>query len=76
MDKKWTAEELFNAIKNMENGERWKFLEMMYDEFYDTSHLTPEAKTDDDLKLTAAFLKHKIIQIEKDVEELKRERKK
>jgi len=33
MDKKWTADELFNAVKNMENGERWKFLEMMFDEY-------------------------------------------
>lgn len=28
------AEEIFELIKNLENGERWKLLEMMYDEYY------------------------------------------
>ncbi|TDL80968.1 hypothetical protein [Peribacillus frigoritolerans] len=29
-----TAEKLFQMIKELENGERWKLLDMMYDEYY------------------------------------------
>lgn len=74
MDKKWTAEELFNAVKNMENGERWKFIEMMFNEFYDTSQLAPEGAKEEDLKLETAFLRNKIIEIEKEIEELKKKK--
>jgi hypothetical protein len=28
------AEELFEMVKSMENEERWKFLLMMYNEYY------------------------------------------
>lgn len=28
------AEQIFNMIKELENGERWKLLDMMYDEYY------------------------------------------
>lgn len=35
-DKKWTAEEILEIIKNIDNGERWNLLEMLYDEFYNT----------------------------------------
>jgi hypothetical protein len=74
MDKKWTAAELFEAVKNMENGERWKFIEMMFDEYYDTSHLAPEGTKDEDLKLETAFLRNKIMEIEKEIEELKKKK--
>ncbi|MDQ0197665.1 hypothetical protein [Neobacillus ginsengisoli] len=29
-----TAEELIKMIKELENGERWKLLGMMYDDYY------------------------------------------
>ncbi|MFS0638593.1 hypothetical protein AB1K84_22095 [Mesobacillus foraminis] len=29
-----TAEQIFKMIKELDNGERWKLLEMMYDEYY------------------------------------------
>ncbi|WP_273123913.1 hypothetical protein [Bacillus weihaiensis] len=28
------AEQIFNMIKELENGERWKLLDIMYDEYY------------------------------------------
>ncbi|MGE7586476.1 hypothetical protein [Peribacillus sp. NPDC101480] len=30
------AEEILKLIEGMENGERWKLLDMMYDEYYNT----------------------------------------
>jgi len=31
-----TAEELFQMVKELENDERWKFLLMMYNEYFCT----------------------------------------
>ncbi|MCK2005508.1 hypothetical protein MZM54_29570 [[Brevibacterium] frigoritolerans] len=31
-----TADQIFKMIKELDNGERWKLLEMMYDEYYNT----------------------------------------
>jgi hypothetical protein len=74
MNKKYTAEELFNAVKNMENGERLKFLEIMYDEYYNTDHLAPEGTKKEHLRLETAFLRNKINEIEKEIEELKKKK--
>lgn len=35
-EKKYTAKEVLEIIKNMENGERWDLLEKMYDMYYNT----------------------------------------
>lgn len=32
--KKWTAEEILELIKNLDNTERWTLLDKMYDEYY------------------------------------------
>lgn len=31
-----TAEQIFKMVKELDNGERWKLLGMMYDEYYNT----------------------------------------
>ncbi|SFF17452.1 hypothetical protein SAMN05428981_12121 [Bacillus sp. OV194] len=43
------AEDLFQVIKEMENGERWKFLEMMYDEYYKKEWEHEEKSSDKDV---------------------------
>ncbi|UDY80740.1 hypothetical protein [Geobacillus phage GR1] len=35
-EKKYTAEEVLDIVKNMENSERWELLEKMYDMYYNT----------------------------------------
>lgn len=35
-NEKMTSEEILNKIKNMENKERWKLLDALYDEYYNS----------------------------------------
>ena len=43
------AEEVFDLIKNLDNGERWKLLDMLYDEYYNTTGIKYiEVEFDDD----------------------------
>lgn len=51
-----TAEQIFIMIKELENGERWKLLDMLYDEYYNTR---PSSKDN---------LENRIEKLEKDVE--------
>ena len=51
-----TAEKLFQMIKELENGERWKLLEMMYDEYYNVRS-NPRGK-----------MEERIFNLEKDLE--------
>jgi hypothetical protein len=37
------AEEILKIIKELENGERWKLLELMYDEYYNTRRETEKS---------------------------------
>jgi len=41
---------------------------------FGTSHLAPEGTKDEDLKLETAFLKNKIMEIKKEIEELKKKK--
>jgi hypothetical protein len=38
-EKEYNAEEVFEIIQNMSNGERLKLLEKMYDKYYSKEHL-------------------------------------
>lgn len=66
--KKLSNEEFELAIRRLE--------EFSINQDFGTSHLAPEGTKQEHLKLEAAFLKHKIIEIEKEIEELKKEKKK
>lgn len=55
-----TAEQIFNMIKELENGERWKLLDMMYDEYYNTRSNSKEK------------LENRIENLEKDIDYLSR----
>ncbi|AXN39614.1 hypothetical protein [Peribacillus butanolivorans] len=55
-----TADQIFKMIKELDNGERWKFLEMMYDEYYN-SRKSSEVKKEERLS-----------NLEKDIEFLSR----
>lgn len=37
-----TAEDILKAIQEMENAERWKLLEILYDEYYNVDKYFPE----------------------------------
>lgn len=68
-DNQMTAEQVLEAIGNMENEERWILIEKMYDQFYNPDKLTKDKSND--IKLEVAYLNHKILEIEKDLEKFK-----
>lgn len=68
-EKTMTAEQVLEAIGKMENAERWKLIEKMYDQFYNPDKLTKDKSKD--IKMEVAYLNHKILEIEKKLEESK-----
>lgn len=55
-----TADQIFKMIKELDNGERWKLLEMMYDEYYNSR------------KSTEGKMEERLSNLEKDIEFLSR----
>ncbi|MGG4490820.1 hypothetical protein [Metabacillus idriensis] len=55
-----TAEKLFQMIKELENGERWKLLDMMYDEYYNVRNNPNMEERLSNLEKDVEFLSEKI----------------
>lgn len=73
------AEELLEEIKNMENAERWKLLDKMYDMFYNASSTnqvkeeSPEEKSlESESGLDLEFVLDKISKLEREIFYLKK----
>lgn len=58
-----TAEQIFNMIKELENGERWKLLDMMYDEYYNI-----RSNSKGEIEILIEKLESRINNLEVDVE--------
>ncbi|MDQ0861613.1 hypothetical protein [Bacillus sp. V2I10] len=54
------AEKLFQMIKELDNGERWKLLDMMYDEYYNVRSNPNTEERLSNLEKDVEFLSKKI----------------
>lgn len=46
-----TAEQIFNMVKELENGERWKLLNLLYDKYFSKSDVKNSELEYDEINL-------------------------